>query len=296
MTTFATENPWGSIGADLAGKRSPVIAVVSFVGAAAGDLMPLGPGDTLICNADEATIRLGLTNVKALQQFAGRGVDIYAVPHLHAKVVVGADFAWVGSANASDSGLLEATIRVGKTASHRVRRWAEDLCQDVWQLDDTQLLTLSKIPVKRGRGLSAPRRQDLTLDEVRRLWLVWLAGEATAEMEQSAELEETQQRASRRRRTDSRWQWIALEDEHQVRPTDWIIPFYNGRPSRPGRVEKVTAYPAFDLVWFRVSATPRIPRQTALADAVPRWWDWNEEEPLLINREASIRKVLDLYS
>ena len=297
MVEFVTRDQWNAIQKDLRPKRSPVTAVVSFVGKDAEALMPLRRGDRLVCNADDATVRRGLTNPDALKRFHQKGVEVYSVVGLHAKVISGADFAWVGSANASASGYLEATVRLGASAAKPIRRWADTICREHRQLTGMDITRLQKLPRPARVWAPRPPRTQADLSKIERLRILWLEDWADEEQAQAAETERELLLASHARNSGIRqWKWFAWSTSlDDLDDGAWIIAISNGRPGRPARIEKASLYPGFRLMWYREVSTPRRAKQTELADAIPKWWDWDGSSALLVNRRSTVNRVLHLY-
>ncbi|MEU1525354.1 phosphatidylserine/phosphatidylglycerophosphate/cardiolipin synthase family protein [Nocardia rhamnosiphila] len=99
-TTFSGPDPWPQITRTLK-TRGPRRAAIAYLGADAPQLLPLRRGDILVVNADRPALRAHATSPEALQKFFDRGVELYSLPSLHAKVVATATTAIIGSANAS---------------------------------------------------------------------------------------------------------------------------------------------------------------------------------------------------
>lgn len=297
MVEFVTRDQWNAIQNDLRPKRSPVTAVVSFVGKDAEALMPLRRGDRLVCNADDATVRRGLTNPDALKRFHQKGVEIYSVVGLHAKVIAGKDFAWVGSANASASGYLEATVRLGASAAKPIRRWADTLCREHRQLTGMDITQLQKLPRPARVWAPRPPRAEVDLSQVERLRILWLDDWADEEQIETGETEREQLLASHARQSGvSRWNWFGWSTSVDgLDEGSWVVIAGPGRPSRPARIERSSLYPRFRIIWYREASTPRRATQSELADAVPKWWDWDGSSALLVNRRSTVDRVLDLY-
>lgn len=297
MTEFVTKNQWDAIQRDLRSKRSPVTAVVSFIGKGAETLMPLRRGDRLVCNADEATIKRGLTNPDALKLFHRKGVEVYSVVGLHAKVISGSDFAWVGSANASNSGYFEATVRLGRSGARQVGRWADSMCKREPQLTGADITRLQKLP--RPARVWAPRqpRAEVNLSQVDSLRIVWLDDWVNEEEARIIDAQRTELiRIHGRSSGVHRWKdfvWDMSIDG--LNEGSWVIVISRGRPGRPGRIEKSSLHRGFRVVWYLEAPTPRIAKQRELADAIPQWWDWDGWNPLIVNRRSTVNRVLDLY-
>jgi len=298
MAEFVTKNQWSAIQGDLKGKRSPVTAVVSFIGKDADTLMPLRKGDRLVCNADDLTIKRGLTNPDALKRFHSKGVEVYSVVGLHAKVISGSDFAWVGSANASNSGYLEATVRLGPTAAKRIRSWANEMSQQEPQLTGPDLSRLQRLPRPARSWAPRPPRSDLEVSAVSTLHLLWLDDWASEKQSSAAETEHQELITTHGRSSGvPRWKsfvWSTREDG--LVEGAWIIAISGGRPSRPARIEKTSLHRGFRIVWYQEVSTPRVAKQSELAVATPGWWDWDGWLPLRISQKKTVANLLNLYN
>ena len=116
-------------------KDKPVLAAVAYVTDASG--LPLGAGDILICDASDATARSGGTNRETLRGLVTRGVKVFSLPGLHAKVVVAGPRAIVGSSNwskHSEDDLIEASLDTDDPAMVRaaaafIRKQAKNAVQ-----------------------------------------------------------------------------------------------------------------------------------------------------------------------
>lgn len=99
--------------------RGKKYAAIAFLGRDAPELLALGDGDLLVCNAGDAAIRSGATSPEALKEFLRRGIALFSSPTLHAKMVATPRVAMVGSANASatSTASLEAVVRTNEPAA-----------------------------------------------------------------------------------------------------------------------------------------------------------------------------------
>lgn len=298
MKNFVTENPWGAIRDDLKGRRAPVVAVVSFVGADGDTLLPLKRGDSLVCNADEFTVKSGLTNPLTLQRFQKRGVHLYSIQGLHAKVIVGEDFAWVGSANASDSGLLEAIIRVGRTESRAIRDWARSLCTKTWRVSPQALTELLALKSRPSRPIRKPPVDTIDWSSIKTLQLWWFGDYVTRKAEIKAQAEIKRHSVSRREATYMRSLGFTEIDagDRSVTEGQWLIPFNDwGRP-KPSQVVRITPYEDFKLVWFKQVKTARTASLAEIESIVPGWRENYDDWGMTIRNRRKIQQIGDLYS
>jgi hypothetical protein len=302
MVKFAGNDPWDEIAKDLQKPREPVTAVISYIGASGDQIMALIKGDKLVCDASPARVKLGLTNAMTLQRLHKKGIEIFSVSGLHAKVIVGKDFAWVGSANASSSGLIDASVRLGKSASVQVRSWVRHWCIPAYELTAEDLKTLVMIPVPKKANLSRPRLELPSLDYIIRLQFLWLGGGVTKKAEKAAEREFTELKSvGRLPRGAKQWDWIEWRkrssdrEKTMPKPGTWIIPVSHGRLERPGFIERISDHKTFSIVWFRKISTTRIPKQSEMQETLASWGKWDGVAPLTISRQKTLEKVLDLY-
>ena len=97
-------------------KAGPVQVAVAWWGSEMSRLLPLQKGSVLVVRADRETMKQGQTNPWDLEELLKRGVRIFPLRNLHAKVFVCGKFAVVGSMNASVSSwqgkLLEAAVEI----------------------------------------------------------------------------------------------------------------------------------------------------------------------------------------
>lgn len=103
----------------LAKKHQGCVAV-AFVGSEAPALLPLRKGSTLIVDASDATVKAGATSPKALLKFHRRGVNLYRVDHLHAKIYLFGRRLVLSSNNVSASSsrtLEEAALETTERAA-----------------------------------------------------------------------------------------------------------------------------------------------------------------------------------
>lgn len=97
-----------------AATAGPRFAAIAFIGKGAFDslLHRFGSRDVLVVNASDAALKAHATSPTELRRFVNKGVSVWSVENLHAKVIATASHAIVGSANASRNSELsqEAAI------------------------------------------------------------------------------------------------------------------------------------------------------------------------------------------
>lgn len=145
-TEFIKDRIWSRLRHRARKCRTPALVAVAFFGEGAAGLLPLRKGSRLLVNASEQTVASGLTCPNDLLELRKRGVRIFSVKNLHAKVYVFGGQAFVGSPNASNNStrLLEAVLR---TTDRQAVRAAKDFvrshCQD--ELGTEELKRLKKL-------------------------------------------------------------------------------------------------------------------------------------------------------
>lgn len=139
---LAHPDPVWSGAVDLGTKRGRRYAAIAFIGAEAPQLLSdWSRNDVLVCDASKNALKKGSTNPDALAEFIDRGVLVFSVERLHAKVLVGPTAAVVGSMNASANSsvaLIEAAVRLeepGEIAA--VRAFVEGLRKIADEVDST---------------------------------------------------------------------------------------------------------------------------------------------------------------
>lgn len=168
-TDFITQDIWPQLTKATRDSRQRCAVAVAYFGAGAGRLLPLSKGSRLVVDASERAVASGQTCPADLIKLVKRGVAVYSVPNLHAKVFVLGRAAYIGSANVSSrsaSHLIEAVVRTTDPGAVRAaRRFVDDHC--LHELTPTvlkRLATLYRPPLVPGGG----RGQKKTTETSRR--------------------------------------------------------------------------------------------------------------------------------
>lgn len=102
MTTrFISEDLWTTLTAAAKKNKRICHVAVAYFGQGGSKRLPLYPGSYLVVDASESTVKSGLTCPDELIELQKRGVKIFSVPNLHAKIYVIGRSAFIGSANVS---------------------------------------------------------------------------------------------------------------------------------------------------------------------------------------------------
>jgi hypothetical protein len=146
-TVFVTRGIWPKLTKAVRGSRQPCAVAVAYLGAGAGHLLPLPKGSHLVVDASERAVTSGQTCPTDLSKLVKRGVKMYSVPNLHAKVFVLDRVAYIGSTNVSSrsaSQLIEAVVcTTVSSAVQSARQFVSDLC--LHELTPTVLKRLAKL-------------------------------------------------------------------------------------------------------------------------------------------------------
>ncbi|MGI8592669.1 MAG: phospholipase D-like domain-containing protein [Nakamurella sp.] len=150
---------WSHIRNLLSGSRR-IAAAIGYVGADADAYLPMrGPG-TIVVNAGDEALTTGSTDPNVLLRWTRRGVRVYSLPSLHAKVILvegDPSFVLVGSANVSWSSanrLDEAVLLADE------RETVDEMSAAIaaWQLEAGEPLTQEWLQEAVRRAQPAPPR------------------------------------------------------------------------------------------------------------------------------------------
>lgn len=98
-------------------SRRPGKVAVAYFAKGAADLLPLKKNSKLVVDASEATVRSGGTSPSDLIKLSKKGVRVFSVQNLHAKVFVFGGKAFIGSSNVSMRSadtLKEAVVQISE--------------------------------------------------------------------------------------------------------------------------------------------------------------------------------------
>lgn len=148
---FLGDDLWHQL-RDLARKARTRVAAVAYV--TDSDAVPFGNGDLLVVDASDASIAGGSTSANALARLFERGVRLYSLKGLHAKVYVLDGAAIVGSANLSSMSqdhLAEAALLTTEPAAvEKARRHIKELAARAGPaIDEAFVRRIGQIPVDR---------------------------------------------------------------------------------------------------------------------------------------------------
>lgn len=130
---------WSEI-EELRYRPGRVLAAVAFVGAGAGEAMPLRRGDQLIADLSDGAVRGLSTNPSEVLRMkaAGGGPQVLCHAGLHAKVFIGRDRVLAGSANLSNhsrqqlkSSIEDASMWPRSSGQKRSRTQTTGTCANI---------------------------------------------------------------------------------------------------------------------------------------------------------------------
>jgi len=146
-TEFVSHEIWPQLTKAVRACRQRCAVAVAYFGAGAGRLIPLPKGSRLVVDASERAVASGQTAPGELLKLVRRGVAVYSVPNLHAKVFVIGRAAYIGSINVSSRSaaqLVEAVVRTTEGSAIRAaQQFVHDQC--LHELTPTVLKRLSKL-------------------------------------------------------------------------------------------------------------------------------------------------------
>jgi hypothetical protein len=159
MARLLSETLWAEI--QTSASKTPKMAAVAYV--SSDQIIAFGNGDTLVTDASDDTIAGGQTRARVLEAALHRGGRLFSLPNLHAKVLVFADTAVVGSCNLSANSanvLTEAGwVTDLATEADEARALIQRLIARAVPIDQafiTRILGIRVRPRPRGAGQPLP--------------------------------------------------------------------------------------------------------------------------------------------
>ena len=166
-TTLLTYNHWPEITKAVRANHKSCYVAVAYFGQKGSKLLPLEKGSRLVVDASEQAVASGQTYPDELLKLVNKGVEVFSVRNLHAKVFVVGRTVFVGSANVSQrsaSQLVEAVIRSSeKQLVASAKEFVLENCSD--PLSPSALKKLQKLykpPKIAGgkRGKKSPKQSS----------------------------------------------------------------------------------------------------------------------------------------
>jgi len=127
---FLGGSVWGAITASSRAHKGPSDVAVAYFGQGVTKLLTLARGSRLVVDASEQAVKSGQTHPASLLALHRKGVSIFSVKNLHAKVFVFGRTAFIGSANVSERSARQLFEAVVRTTDTRVVRDARDFVRE----------------------------------------------------------------------------------------------------------------------------------------------------------------------
>lgn len=145
-TQLITEKVWQTITGVAKKTRFKSFVAVAYFGQGGARMLPLSKGSLLLVDASEKAVKSGQTCPAELLKLYNKGVHIYSLPNLHAKMFVLGNSLYIGSTNVSSyskSILKEALIKsTDKKSLDKAKEYIKSFCKI--ELGDEQLRRLQK--------------------------------------------------------------------------------------------------------------------------------------------------------
>lgn len=193
ISRLVTTDIWKSLTSSAKKSRKPAFVAVAYFGQGASKLLPLSANSRLVVDASDNAVKSGQTCPAELKLLQNKGVIIYSVPNLHAKVYVFDGVAFVASANVSGNSakkLIEAMVRIteGPVIS-AAKMFVRSLCSN--ELSPGTIDRLQKIyrpPRFEGPPVAGLRRKQSSQAVMPRLFVTQLVrGDAPTGSEDAEE-------------------------------------------------------------------------------------------------------------
>ncbi len=291
------DRPWHVISPRVKQATKNVIATIAYIGIDAPDILRLGRGHILVCDASKAAISQGSTSAKALKKYRDRGVKIYSHPGLHAKVVVLSRTAFIGSANVSTHSRDQLNEAVLETTDSEVisqaRLFVEGMATEYARLSKLDIDKLCQITVvRRPMGPKEPKILLRVPKEVPRLWLMAMAHEfATPSVERVIAREGETIKSQVREDGVTAGVKPLLFDSDLIKGVaigDWLLAVLNNdRVEQPVRILKISVVSKnWRIVWV---AVPKFGKKSMNEDRYRELlnFDWEKEDERLVEGPAT---------
>jgi hypothetical protein len=163
-TELLSDDIWSRI-SDLARVSKRRYVAVAYVASVGIKMLRLGKGDILVVDMSEARVKAGGTNPSLIKEYLDKGVEVYSLRRLHAKVFVFDQTAVIGSTNVSSHSrdvLTEAALLTTEPSIvEGCRLFVQDLASSLTAVDNEYLAKCQKLyrpPIwEPGAGIPEPK-------------------------------------------------------------------------------------------------------------------------------------------
>lgn len=246
MELLTDERPWSAITRHVARTKGRTIAAVAYIGVEGPSILPLKQGDVLVCDASRKAVKAGSTHVPALDIYRKRGVNLYSLDGLHAKVIVTAKRAFIGSANASSHSrdkLDEAVVSITDAdLVAQARQYIDSRTTEINELSKADLDELRQIT---PRAFEWPEKRTQPAEVPTRVKRLWVAPVEYGTWLQAVQNEVDSSQATARRQARSLGSGIKAEalqwervEARRMKVGDWFLEVSEstGRPKTPAQL------------------------------------------------------------
>lgn len=259
MKFLSIDEPWADITAFLSETSTKTYCAIGYIGKDAPNILVLGAGDVLVCDASDATVKSGSTYPEALLKYVKEGVKIYSVPGLHAKVVVCGNTAWVGSMNASESSrqLCEAAVRLeNRSMAQAAKKFVTDRKKLAVPLSDSDINRLINLPRRhppRKTGVFVLTSLKFPTEE-KSLKLLVTESDARPNESQRRKIRETRRQIKEQSEDDikgnSTLVYIRDPDKFLKSRGDWVLEIRGRSVKCPAVIADITGTGRYRYVWL----------------------------------------------
>jgi hypothetical protein len=145
---FLADDIWGRM-SELAKVSKRRHVAVAYIASAGMKMLRLAKGDVLIVDMSEGRVKVGATDPALIRQYMDKGVAVYSLQRLHAKVFVFDKTAVIGSTNVSKYSREDLTEAAILTTDPRIveeaRNFVEALARGLDAVDRDYLAKCDKL-------------------------------------------------------------------------------------------------------------------------------------------------------
>lgn len=265
-TQFITRGIWDQLTNSAKKAKKACYIAVAYFSEGASRLLPLPANSRLVVDASDGAVSSGQTCPDDLLKMVNRGVSVYSVTGLHAKVYVFQKDVFVGSANASNrsaSHLIEGVVRTSeKEAIREAKDFIKSICRD--ELTPKRLERLSKLyrrpRIPGNRGV-AKRKDSHSFIKVR-VQIAKTEDTDFSDREQKR-YDSGYQEAKKTSKNKKRFEVVGWKHEGACKYNrgDRAIEVYENKKGKktvyyPGYVRLVKRYPKITFVYLERSVRP----------------------------------------
>lgn len=175
MISFISDNLWTTL-SKLSKRSKRTKVAVAYLGTGASKQLNLKKGDTLLVAMDLGNVRAGQVNPHEIQKLFDKGVSIFNLPNLHAKVYLFDKTAVVTSANVSSHSadhLLETAILTDdKSILIEAEKFINENCIEKVEQDYIEICKKNYNPPKNINAKRKPHRKNGFKGKLSRLWVI----------------------------------------------------------------------------------------------------------------------------